>query len=952
LVKGKNPVTLIRSGFRFAAFASIGLSWIAATTAFCQSPPAAKPAAAPPATESFPPLARYAPKDDLIILVEFEGLDSDKPTWEQSALNHILNDTTTGVMLEDVFVQGVDQLLASRPEPPKFAAADLLAMFKHISRNGFVTGVAGKPNEAGDDLEPGTVIRPTVIRNGARADVRPLFAKLLGGLATPGMTSAKVVKSGRNVVVNTLPGAGEGWSWWIEGDDLVFAPGSQDNADRIIEVLNNKRPNAVENAVRQELMKPEGPFKPFLVAFGDVAKFPIPSGDSPFGPVSRVDYRWGFEDKATMNVLSVNVPEPRTGVAKLLEQPTFSLSALPPIPSGVDGFTVVSLDLAMIYDQIVTLASAANPAVKAKVDAVEEAIKDKTRSRLKEDILARIGPKVAFYKAPARKTRNPLAKVSNVGFQVPRMVMVADLKDQKAFSRLFDGLMLAINKQMEAAMPEVPEPAEPEDGAASKKKTAPKKPQAPRFRLSTPDPKTYVLSLPPQLAAMTNLNLTIAVGKKSLIVATASDVARDILALESNPEGQWSPNAELKASLGRLPKELTVLQVSDPRDTLPSTLAKLPTTLPALLASISSGGPSAVITPPGAPGGRPPGGPGAGGAYPAAPGGPGAGGAYPAAPGGPGAGGAYPSAPGGPGAGGPSGLNPAPNGIKPIVLNLDPSKAPSADAVKKLLFPGSAALVVDAQGARWISREAFPPISLSPGSTAGAGIATALLLPAVQSAREAARRAQDTNNLKQIGLATHQYADKNAGFPLAAINDKDGKPLLSWRVALLPYLEQEALYKQFKLDEPWDGPNNSKLIPLMPPVYAIASAKTGGPGLSNVRAFIGPKAILHTAAPPATMNSITDGTSMTVLAFESSLAVPWTKPDEPPIDIANGFAEIVGVGRPGGGFLALYADGSVQYLPGGLDDQTIRGLMTIDGGEKINLPPPRAGAPGGLPTVR
>ena len=68
----------------------------------------------------------------------------------------------------------------------------------------------------------------------------------------------------------------------------------------------------------------------------------------------------------------------------------------------------------------------------------------------------------------------------------------------------------------------------------------------------------------------------------------------------------------------------------------------------------------------------------------------------------------------------------------------------------------------------------------------------ALLLPAVQAAREAARRAQCTNNLKQIGLAMHNYHSAYNHFPAAAITDDDGKPLLSWRVAILPYIEQAA----------------------------------------------------------------------------------------------------------------------------------------------------------------
>src|SRR5271166_372859 len=92
----------------------------------------------------------------------------------------------------------------------------------------------------------------------------------------------------------------------------------------------------------------------------------------------------------------------------------------------------------------------------------------------------------------------------------------------------------------------------------------------------------------------------------------------------------------------------------------------------------------------------------------------------------------------------------------------------------------------------------------------------ALLLPAVQAAREAARRAQCTNNLKQIALAMHNYASANNCFPPAATYTRDGKPLLSWRVLILPYLEQASLYNQFHLDEAWDSPNNKPLGDRMP----------------------------------------------------------------------------------------------------------------------------------------
>src|SRR5437773_109335 len=82
------------------------------------------------------------------------------------------------------------------------------------------------------------------------------------------------------------------------------------------------------------------------------------------------------------------------------------------------------------------------------------------------------------------------------------------------------------------------------------------------------------------------------------------------------------------------------------------------------------------------------------------------------------------------------------------------------------------------------------------------------------------QRSAVANNLKQIGVAFHNYLSAHGTFPASAIYGKDGKPLLSWRVALLPYLEKGNLYREFKLDEPWDSPHNLKLLDKMPKVYA------------------------------------------------------------------------------------------------------------------------------------
>ena len=116
----------------------------------------------------------------------------------------------------------------------------------------------------------------------------------------------------------------------------------------------------------------------------------------------------------------------------------------------------------------------------------------------------------------------------------------------------------------------------------------------------------------------------------------------------------------------------------------------------------------------------------------------------------------------------------------------------------------------------------------------------AMLFLGVSKVRQAAALTQASNNLKQIGLGYHMYAGVNGSLP-RDIAGPDGTPLLSWRVAVLPYLEQGALHRRFRLDEPWDGPNNRSLLQAMPRVYANPRFPPPGPGLTHFQSFVGPR---------------------------------------------------------------------------------------------------------------
>lgn len=196
-------------------------------------------------------------------------------------------------------------------------------------------------------------------------------------------------------------------------------------------------------------------------------------------------------------------------------------------------------------------------------------------------------------------------------------------------------------------------------------------------------------------------------------------------------------------------------------------------------------------------------------------------------------------------------------------------------------------------------------------------------------------RMTSMNNLKQIALAMHNYHDAYNGLPAQAIYSKDGKPLLSWRVAILPFIEQDNLYRQFKLNEPWDSAHNKKLLSKMPAVYAPPGIKTKEKYTTFYRVFAGPGTVFE-GKKCVTLRDIKDGTSNTILVVEAGQAVPWTKPDELPFDAKK--KNLLGLGGIfGGNFNMALADGSVHYVAADFDKDIFRAMITRSGGEVVDI---------------
>ena len=725
---------------------------------------------APPAPEGpdRSPLARFVPADGLTMYVECAGLEAHGDAWKQSAAYKILNDTPTGAMLEDVIAQLIEQTL-KKPAPPnpalammgiptmptalpagfqKATGAEIVGMVKLMLNSGFVYAMCAptEKNPAG-----ATVL---VIRGAAKKGVSGPFARVLGASGATGAKLSAANRASRRVVLVDDPNGlkTKDWGWWGEKDkDLVIAMNSAKAIEVIAATIDGKQPNATTNPIVTELSAASGAFQPIISGFIDLhaldkaaAKPGVPAAMmtqfADKSGVNRVDFRWGVDGPAVMSVVRVLAPSPRKPPLSTFEPGSFDPTVLPPISKNADSLTVTSVNLKMIYDLAQAQLQQFSPSTAMKLDEFAAQVKTKTRLRLKEDVLGKIGPKMALYTVPSTSS-----STLNIGFQVPKATLIAEVTDAVALGKALDELALMANKEFKAAFAEAPAPAGGENRAQPNRGRAPaggggsssRRAAAPEFKMSVGTTKTYVLQLPPAYAALTNLQLTVSLGKKHLVISTSSPAAKEALALESAKEGLWKPTGDLVSAFQRLPKGVFGLRVADPSDSLPNGLATLPAALEKSLnvqipnPALAANGPGAGGGPPGGgpPGGGPPGAggrggmrPGMGGSRPSGDSGPPPG--YPGRVGGSsssGGGGARPgfgTADGGggsssaPGGGSPPGQPGSAGATAPgtVTIKVDPSKIPQEDAIKAYLFPGYIATASDAQGFTITTRVAFPSV--------------------------------------------------------------------------------------------------------------------------------------------------------------------------------------------------------------------------------------------------
>jgi prepilin-type processing-associated H-X9-DG protein len=225
---------------------------------------------------------------------------------------------------------------------------------------------------------------------------------------------------------------------------------------------------------------------------------------------------------------------------------------------------------------------------------------------------------------------------------------------------------------------------------------------------------------------------------------------------------------------------------------------------------------------------------------------------------------------------------------------------------------------------------------------ASALVALLIVLPAVPAPATKDKKADEppgpitqeqldksANHLKQIALAFHNYESANGRMATNQLT-KDGKPGLSWRVQVLPYVEQDDLYRQFKLDEPWDSETNKKLIEKIPPILVPIRGKAEK-GQTFYQTFTGKHGWMNAGATlPGTF---LDGTSNTFLVAEAAKPVIWTKPDD--LEFDGTTAPKLG-GMFDGRFTVAFADGHVQRFKKEPDKDLLK--ILIDPADGMVIP--------------
>jgi hypothetical protein len=329
------------------------------------------------------------------------------------------------------------------------------------------------------------------------------------------------------------------------------------------------------------------PSQPGTVAPGYLPRFlypvppqaaPVASADAPSNPladlglsgVNRITGRWGFQGKALFTDVRIDAPAPRSGLARMIDQPLFAKDQLPPLPRDSATFAVASLDPARAYETLVSELKTREPELLEQFTRLEKSLEQTAGLKIREDLLKRLGPTWSLFRISAQ---GPHA-AEKPEFDVNDYALLAKVDDSAAFDKVLEGVAARINQYFREAYK-----------VAGSKDDDP--PILALERLPAPD-RGFQLTSPAKMVLwLSEDRPTILVGKSFVSCALGLEPARQALAGESKAEFAFRPQGELRQAVECLPDRLMFLAVVDDRASpLPEDIASLPA-LAQWLASIA-----------------------------------------------------------------------------------------------------------------------------------------------------------------------------------------------------------------------------------------------------------------------------------------------------------------------------------------------------------------------------
>ncbi len=269
-------------------------------------------------------------------------------------------------------------------------------------------------------------------------------------------------------------------------------------------------------------------------------------------------------------------------------------------------------------------------------------------------------------------------------------------------------------------------------------------------------------------------------------------------------------------------------------------------------------------------------------------------------------------------------------------VTIPAAPAPRRSDIAPVEQAGSPQLVVPRKSRvpRWLVRFGIYALALLPIIIAAIWFARPVITK-LKAQRDIALCKQ---NLQQIAKALNAYAADYGTYPPAVTYDAAGKPMHSWRVLILPYLGERALYESYDMTKPWDAAENSHMQAQIPAVYVSPANKTIAIGESSYMLITGPGTLFPPKAAPATPASVPDGAANTLLVVETNnRASSWIEPVD--LDVTTLPARIGMLGGIGGthkeGATAVLVDGRPVLLPGDAAKSIIDGMISPAGGESV-----------------